>query len=313
MSRVDLEEDLPVGIVLRSGELLVPGGARRRVEAPGGAVGDHDGVVAPLVELAVELAGALGGLEAVVGQVVHVHVELALLHLAALRDVPGEVVESLLSAQQGEEAETRARARQSAPRPARRAARRDGTGGNPILVGVGEDHVLVPVVLLRGGADLCPLPAQERHRVRIGGIAADLVALADRLHGLPPVARGDSLGVVVDGPEVECRAVAGEVTGVRRRVRPFALGDRQADQEGVEGEGGVDVEVAEEDLLRLRDVRRLRRRRAGRLHRSPPPPAICASPSPRRAPRDFRTTRARRPAPPARVRSRDLPERRSRV
>mgnify|MGYP001812190597 CR=1 FL=1 len=74
--------------------------------------------------------------------------------------------------------------------------------------------------------------------------------MSDRLHGLLPVSRGDSLGVVVDGPEVECRAVAGEVTGIRRRVRAFALRDRQADQEGVEGEGGVDVEVAEENLLR---------------------------------------------------------------
>jgi hypothetical protein len=73
-------------------------------------VGDHDGIVAPLVELAVELAGGLGGVETVVGQVVHVHVELALLHLAALRDVPGEVVESLVSPQEGQDTETHARA-----------------------------------------------------------------------------------------------------------------------------------------------------------------------------------------------------------
>jgi hypothetical protein len=74
-------------------------------------------------------------------------------------------------------------------------------------------------VLLWYDTDLCPLPAEERHGVGIGGITGDLVALAEGFHGFSPVARGDSLGVVVDGPEVERRAVAGEVTRVRRRVR----------------------------------------------------------------------------------------------
>ncbi len=195
---------------------------------------------------------------------------------------------------EGEDAETCARARESASSVAHRAARPDGTGGNPVVVGVGEDHVLVPVVLLWCVADLCPLPAEECHGVRIGGIARDLVALAERLHGLSPVAWSDALGVVVDGPEVECRAVAGEVTGVRRRVSAFALGDGQAHQEGVEGEGGVNVEVAEEDLLRLGDSDALGSGALGdctaRYHRQ----RSVAPRSPRRAPHGLQTTRALR-------------------
>ena len=81
------------------------------------------------------------------------------------------------------------------------------------------------------------------------GLAAHGVALAHALHRLAPLARRRGLGVVVDGTEVESRAIAGEVAGVRRRVGAFALCDRQAGQECVGGEGGVDVEVAEEDLL----------------------------------------------------------------
>src|SRR5262245_705 len=51
VARVDLDQRLLLRIVLRRGELLVPTAAGRRVEAPGGAVRDDQGVEAPLREL----------------------------------------------------------------------------------------------------------------------------------------------------------------------------------------------------------------------------------------------------------------------
>jgi len=54
--------------------------------------------------------------------------------------------------------------------------------------------------------------------------------------------------VVVDGEEVQRRAIARVVAGVGGGVCALAREDRQGIEEGVDGEGGVDVEVAEENL-----------------------------------------------------------------
>src|SRR5262249_31845136 len=64
----DLDQRLPIGVVLRLRELLVERHTGRRVEAPGRAVRDHDRVEAPLRELLEELARRLGRLVAVVGE-----------------------------------------------------------------------------------------------------------------------------------------------------------------------------------------------------------------------------------------------------
>jgi hypothetical protein len=58
--------------------------------------------------------------------------------------------------------------------------------------------------------------------------------------------------VVVDRPEVERRAEAGEVAGVGRRVHALPLQQGQTEDEGVARVGGVDVEIAEEDLRGVR-------------------------------------------------------------
>ncbi len=55
--------------------------------------------------------------------------------------------------------------------------------------------------------------------------------------------------MIVDGPEVEGRAVAGEVAGVSRWMRSLACQGGEAREKGVHGESGVGVEVTEEDLL----------------------------------------------------------------
>jgi hypothetical protein len=63
------------------------------------------------------------------------------------------------------------------------------------------------------------------------------------------VARGQTLGVIGERKEVQGRAEAGEVAGVGRGVRPLPAGEGEAAHEGIGGEGGVDVEIAEEDAL----------------------------------------------------------------
>ena len=183
------------------------------------------------------------------GRRVHVRVRVAARHRGALGLEAREVVETP-AREQRDEAE-RIRRAAAAHEEARRVDRplRDA-----LVLGVGEHHVLVAIVVGRRGADLRPLPAEERDGVGVGGVARDGVALADRLHRLAPVPRRDALGVVVDRPEVERRAVTREVAGVRRRVRALAPDRRDAEHEGVERERGVDVQVAEQDLLRLPDA-----------------------------------------------------------
>jgi hypothetical protein len=55
--------------------------------------------------------------------------------------------------------------------------------------------------------------------------------------------------VIVDAPEVELGAEAREVAGIGGRARAGTLIHGQAEGEGVRREGGVDVQIAEQDLL----------------------------------------------------------------
>jgi hypothetical protein len=95
---------------------------------------------------------------------------------------------------------------------------------------------------------LGPLPTQVRDQIRRTLVARHVVALADRVLRLAPLARREKLRVIVQAEEIEACAVAREVAGVRRRMRPLALDDGKAEREGIEGEGGVDVEITEQDL-----------------------------------------------------------------
>src|SRR5262249_3426814 len=87
----DLDQRLPIGVVLRLRELLVERHTGRRVEAPGRAVRDHDRVEAPLRELLEELARRLGRLVAVVGELARVDARGAVEHLPQLLLVLAEV------------------------------------------------------------------------------------------------------------------------------------------------------------------------------------------------------------------------------
>jgi hypothetical protein len=73
--------------------------------------------------------------------------------------------------------------------------------------------------------------------------------------------------MVVDRPEVEARAVPREVAGVGHGMSTVAPRHREAHLEGIEGEGGVDVEITEQDLLRARhaDILRCLAHAAGSL------------------------------------------------
>ena len=51
VSRVDLDHGLAIWVVLLRIQLFVPCGSLGRIETPGGAVGNHEGIEAPIVEL----------------------------------------------------------------------------------------------------------------------------------------------------------------------------------------------------------------------------------------------------------------------
>ncbi len=125
----------------------------------------------------------------------------------------------------------------------------DRPPGDPILFELQQNDVLVAVVFLRSGSDLRPLPAEEAHQVGGLGIARQILALTNRALRLLPLVRSQPLGVIVDRPEVERRAVAREVAGVGGGMGALPLEHRQAHQEGIEREGGVCMQIAEEDLL----------------------------------------------------------------
>ena len=127
--------------------------------------------------------------------------------------------------------------------------RADRPTRHAVLGGVAEDDVLVTVVVRRADAHLRPFPAEVGDEIRAPRIAGHRVALPDGLFRLAPVLRGDRLGVVGDAPEVQAGAEAREIARVGGRVSALALQHRQAPDERVGREGGVDVEVTEEDLL----------------------------------------------------------------
>ena len=99
-----------------------------------------------------------------------------------------------------------------------------------------------------GKTGLRPFPAEKGHHVGIVGFAGYRVALADALLSFAPGARRMRFRMVVDGPEIQSRAIAGEVAGVGQRAGSFSHVDGQDLAEGIQRVGGVHVQVAEQDL-----------------------------------------------------------------
>ncbi len=214
-------------------------------------MGDHEGLVAPVVELREEQVGGAGRLDAVVGQ-------LALgnpLRTVGRRHHLAEVlhhVDARPAEEDGKHAE--GQGGRGHVVGAARQTRGDRPVGDVRVVQVAQDDVLVAVVVLGGGAHLGPLPAEEGGDVGALDVARHGVAGTDRFDGLVPAARREGEGVVVDGPEVEGRAVAREVAGVRDGTGPVAAGHGQAHEERVGRERGMDVQVSEQDPARRRNT-----------------------------------------------------------
>ena len=112
----------------------------------------------------------------------------------------------------------------------------------------------MPVVVIGSGADVAPFPAQVGDQIGVRRVAGDLVAAPHRVDGLLPQIGSQVLGVVVDRPEVEARAVAREVASIGGRMTAGTARHRQVHQERVEAEGRVHVEIAEQDLFRVSDA-----------------------------------------------------------
>ena len=64
---IDLNQTLPARIMLVVGQLLVPGGAQRGVETPGGSVRDHQRFQIPIVKPIKELCGCRCAVTAIFG------------------------------------------------------------------------------------------------------------------------------------------------------------------------------------------------------------------------------------------------------
>ena len=101
-----------------------------------------------------------------------------------------------------------------------------------------------------GGGGLSPLPPEKAHEIRVTRVAGYFIAVTNGLLGFAPLTGRNVLGVIVDAPEVEPRAVAGKITSIRGRVGAFALQQRQAKDEGIPRPTGMDVKVAKENLRR---------------------------------------------------------------
>ena len=73
MPGIHFKQNLPVGVVLSTIELLGKAGAGRGVHPPGIAVGNNDTIEAPLIQLGEEFPGICREFQAIVGQFSRVH------------------------------------------------------------------------------------------------------------------------------------------------------------------------------------------------------------------------------------------------
>jgi hypothetical protein len=246
VTRLHLQQPLPGRVVVAAGQRAVQAGARRRVLAPGQPVGDDQAGQLPLGQLLVQLARCRRVLAAVGRKLRAGHAARAVGHVHHLRRQPQEVA----PAAQQVAPQTFEDARGShASRPLHGAVgqRRDGASGDLVVAQTGDDHVAVAVVGVGIGAGLGPLPADEGHQVRVLRITGLGVALAHAVDGLAPARRREALGVIVQREEVQVRAEAREVAGVGGRMGALAPEHGKRVHQGVDGERGVDVEIAEQD------------------------------------------------------------------
>ena len=110
----------------------------------------------------------------------------------------------------------------------------DGAGGNLSIVGMGEHHVLVAIMFFGDEPHLSPLPSEKGDHVGRRFVSRQGIALADGVDTSAPVGGSDIRGVVIERIEIKARAMAREVAGISRRVRPFPAHHGQVEHEGIE-------------------------------------------------------------------------------
>ena len=234
-----MEEPLSVRVVILFGELFVESCIGWGVDSPAGSMGNHEAGKPPVIEFLEKGFGSVSPLKTVEGEFAHGYIRRAKLKPSRL---PGEAVEVEIGArciqvpyrhsetQQGPERRGDGRFKEPA------ASGTDRPSWNPALLGIPEDDILVSVVVTLAsainGSGLGPFPAKKGHRVRVFGLG-DGVAFADGFPGFLPLARRQGLGVIIDGPEVEARAEAREVTGIGWRMGAFALEEWKTEYEGI--------------------------------------------------------------------------------
>ena len=91
MARVNLDQGLASGIMLRGRELLIEARARRRVEPPGVAVRNHQRIEAPLLELLEQRVRVSRRLHTVCGQRSRIDARLTAWHGGGFFIVVAEV------------------------------------------------------------------------------------------------------------------------------------------------------------------------------------------------------------------------------
>ena len=123
---------------------------------------------------------------------------------------------------------------------------------NILIVQAAQDYVFVTKMSSGRGSGLRPLPTQVRDDIRAVCIAREGITLAHRVDGLRPDAWRNLLGMVVDRPKIQGRTITCKITGIGGWMAALiATGYRQAQRIRIEGIGGMDVEITEQDLLGL--------------------------------------------------------------
>ena len=248
VSRVDFDQSLARGVMLPAPQLHRDVGARWRVDPPRETVWDHQAVDVPFSQLFEELCGCGGVLAAVGRELAGWYAAGTVGYLVHLLDQPQEV--RVLAQPQRTQPLGGLYGPQRAQTPHGAVGQRgDGPRRDVGVAQAAQDHVAMAEVGLRCSPCLGPLPPHECHEVRVLGCGLG-VALANTLDRFAPARGRQAFRVIVHRVEVERRAVAGEVAGICGWMRALAGERGQSEDEGVDREGRVHVEIAEQHLLR---------------------------------------------------------------
>ena len=213
-------------------------------------MGDHQSGVPPIIEFLEEVLGRRRRLAAVGGKFADRYAGLTITETRGFRPVLHEFIPALGGRREGVEPHEKGRGRHIGyVGRTRGQAGTDRPSGDGIIVEVAQDHVLMTPMQVGGWSYLCPLPAEVGHHVGFRTHSTDRIAFPNRIDGFSPAPWAQCDRVVIDGPKIESRAMPGIIARVCHRVRPLTSGHGKTHLEGIERESGMDMEIAEENLL----------------------------------------------------------------